>query len=65
MSVADGSSGVERGSDDLSAMLRCSGDGLIRIDARGAVVRMNSAAEALTGWREVERVGRSARELVR
>ncbi len=42
----------------LSVTLRSIGEGVIATDAKGTVVLVNKAAEALTGWTQAEAVGR-------
>ena len=41
----------------LSVMLRSIGDGVIATDLDGTILRINNAAEALTGWRRDEALG--------
>jgi PAS domain S-box-containing protein len=47
----------------LSATLRSIGDGVIACDGEGRVVSLNRAAEALTGWKNDEAVGRLIKEV--
>jgi PAS domain S-box-containing protein len=47
----------------LDVTLRSIGDAVIATDARGRVTFMNSAAEATTGWRQIEATGRSLPEV--
>jgi PAS domain S-box-containing protein len=47
----------------LSITLRSIGDGVIATDTRGCVTFMNSRAEALTGWRQAEGLGRHVAEV--
>ncbi|GAB4334271.1 MAG: hypothetical protein Kow0089_03380 [Desulfobulbaceae bacterium] len=42
----------------LAVTLRSIGDGVITTDERGRIVLLNKVAEALTGWRQFEAVGR-------
>ena len=46
--------------DVLSAALDLAGDGVVTVDALGAVTMLNAAAETWTGWPRKEAVGRSA-----
>ncbi len=43
----------------LAVTLDSIGDGVITTDAAGRIVRMNPAAERLTGWEQVEATGRA------
>lgn len=45
--------------------LHCISDGVVATDADGAVRFMNPTAEALTGWRQEEAVGRRIEDVVR
>ncbi|MHB0874994.1 MAG: response regulator [Anaerolineae bacterium] len=61
---------LQRLADDLDAerervtvTLRAIADGVIASNASGSVVLMNGAAEALTGWREAEAIGRPLAEV--
>ena len=47
----------------LSSILRSIGDGVIAFDSRGCVTLMNPVAEALTGWKEKEAVGKPAKDV--
>ncbi|MFO0626373.1 MAG: response regulator [Polyangiales bacterium] len=49
----------------FSTILRCVGDGVIATDERLAVSFVNHAAEALTGWRNDEAIGRPLDEVMR
>ncbi|MEN6617461.1 MAG: ATP-binding protein [Syntrophorhabdus sp.] len=48
----------------LSVTLRSIGDGVIAIDAGGSIVLVNSAAENLIGYSQIEAEGRSLAELL-
>jgi PAS domain S-box-containing protein len=56
---------LRRSREDLATTLECMAEGVIATDVEGRVTRMNPAAEALTGWREVEARGRPLDDLVR
>jgi PAS domain S-box-containing protein len=47
----------------LKTTLECIGDGVIATDTQGKVVFMNVVAEALTGWRQTNAIGRSLGEV--
>jgi two-component system cell cycle sensor histidine kinase/response regulator CckA len=47
----------------LSTTLRCVGDAVITTDTQGNVTFLNPIAEALTGWRQDEAVGRDISEV--
>ena len=49
----------------LDVTLRSIGDAVLATDASGRVTLMNPAAEALSGWREGEALGRPLREVMR
>ncbi len=49
----------------FSTTLQCVGDGVIATDERLMVSYLNRAAEALTGWRAEEALGRSVEEVLR
>jgi len=51
--------------ESLTITLNSVGDGVLVTDARGRVVRMNPAAEHLTGWKFAEAAGRPAEEVFR
>jgi PAS domain S-box-containing protein len=60
------SAGVLRESEErLRATFYGIGDGVIATDAQGRISRLNRAAEALTGWTEIEAAGRPAGEVLR
>ncbi|HYE84369.1 MAG TPA: ATP-binding protein [Clostridia bacterium] len=48
----------------MAAVLACIGDGVISIDINGNIDFMNNAAEALTGWRPEEALGRPVGEVL-
>ena len=48
----------------LSAMCRSTADGLIATDRNRIVTFLNPAAQALTGWREQEALGRDLTEIL-
>ncbi len=48
----------------LATTLRSIGDAVIAIDDRGAIVFVNPEAEALTGWLQVEVLGKNAAEVL-
>lgn len=49
----------------LTDTLRSIGDGVIAVDTRGCVTFMNPAAEALTGWRQEDALGREVGEVLK
>ena len=49
----------------LAAIVRSMGDALIAADTDGRVILMNPVAEALTGWKEKEAVGKNIGEVFR
>ncbi|MBC5767652.1 sensor histidine kinase [Ramlibacter albus] len=49
----------------LGAAMGCLGDALVATDGAGAIVLMNQAAQALTGWTQQEAVGRPCSEVIR
>ncbi|HMG23978.1 MAG TPA: PAS domain S-box protein, partial [Kofleriaceae bacterium] len=49
---------LRRSEESLAATLYSIGDGVIATDERGRVTRLNPVAEALTGWRQADAVGR-------
>ncbi|MEW6259889.1 MAG: PAS domain S-box protein [Thermodesulfobacteriota bacterium] len=49
----------------LSATLSSITDGVISCDVSGAIVHLNAAAEALTGWTHTEAVGKPVNEVFR
>lgn len=49
----------------LATLLHSMNDAVIATDEQGLVTFMNPAAEALTGWREVEAFGKDAAEVLR
>jgi len=49
----------------LAATLRSIGDGVISTDASGRITRLNTVAEALTGWTTLEACGRPVGEVFR
>jgi PAS domain S-box-containing protein len=49
--------------ETLSAILNGIGDGVIVCDVAGTVVRMNSVAEALTGWASADAAGRALADI--
>ncbi|HVT92754.1 MAG TPA: sigma 54-interacting transcriptional regulator [Bryobacteraceae bacterium] len=49
----------------LSGTLNAIGEGVISIDCQEAVTLLNSAAEAWTGWKEAEALGRKLEEVFR
>jgi len=49
----------------LAATLRCIGDGVMATDDKGSVRFMNPVAEAITGWREPEALGKPVSEVFR
>jgi diguanylate cyclase (GGDEF)-like protein/PAS domain S-box-containing protein len=49
----------------FASMLRCVGDGVIATDHNGQLRFMNPSAEALTGWRHDEALGRNVNEILR
>ena len=51
--------------DGLAAMTQCSGDGVWVVDAAGALLFMNPAAECLLEWTAAELLGTSMQEVVR
>ncbi|MDB4945657.1 MAG: hypothetical protein JWP97_5191 [Labilithrix sp.] len=51
--------------EDLATTIHSIGDGVIATDGDGLVTRMNSVAEALTGWRLADALGKPAREVFR
>ncbi|HEY9647454.1 MAG TPA: ATP-binding protein [Chroococcidiopsis sp.] len=48
----------------LATLLGSMNDAVIATDAQGLITFMNPAAEALTGWREVEAFGKNATEVL-
>lgn len=56
---------VIRSQHRLDITLRSIGDAVLVTDAQGRVTLMNPVAEALTGWREADAVGRAAAEVFR
>jgi PAS domain S-box-containing protein len=56
---------LERSEQSLATTLNSIGDAVIATDAQGRVVRMNPAAEALTGWPLAEALGRSLQSVFR
>ncbi len=56
---------VQESEERTRAALYGVGDALIATDERTCVMRLNGAAEALTGWREPDAVGRPVREVLR
>jgi diguanylate cyclase (GGDEF)-like protein/PAS domain S-box-containing protein len=48
----------------VEATLNSIGDGLLSIDAAGAVTYLNSFAEAMTGWPRAEAIGRPLKEVL-
>jgi len=51
--------------EHLSATLRSIGDGVIACNTAGAVVNLNAAAEALTGWTSADAAGQPIGEVFR
>jgi len=54
---------VRRSQQELAITLRSIGDGVIATDVQRRITRMNPVAELLTGWKEVEAVGRPIDEV--
>lgn len=48
---------LKRSQEEFAATLYSIGDGVITTDDRGHLVRLNSAAEKMTGWLEKEAIG--------
>ncbi len=48
---------LQRSEQDLTITLQCIGDAVIATDITGAVTRMNTVAERLTGWTRAEATG--------
>ncbi len=49
--------------ESLMVTLRSIGDGVITTDTCGKIVLMNNAAESLTGWTQIDGVGKSVEEV--
>ncbi len=55
---------LRRSREHLATVLNCMAEGVVSADVDGRVTGMNPAAEALTGWSEVEAKGRLLDDLV-
>jgi PAS domain S-box-containing protein len=49
--------------EEIRTTLYSIGDGVITVDARGRITRLNPVAESLTGWRESESFGRPLQQV--
>jgi two-component system, cell cycle sensor histidine kinase and response regulator CckA len=56
---------ARQGEQTLARILTAIGDGVIATDAEGRVIRVNRAAEQLTGWTAAACCGKPASEIVR
>ncbi len=54
---------LKESEERLSTTLRSINDGVIATDPSGCVILMNPVAEALTGWKEKEAVGKSVKDI--
>jgi len=58
-----GTAGVAESEERLRVTLASIGDAVIATDEQGRVTRLNTVAEALTGWTEAEAVGKRLEEV--
>lgn len=56
---------LQRSEEFSRITLRSIGDGVLATDVEGRIVRLNSVASALTGWSELEALGRPLAEVFR
>lgn len=56
---------LARSEENLKVTLNSIGDAVMATDLQGAITQMNPVAEALTGWRSTEAVGRPIGEVFR
>jgi len=56
---------LHRSEENLAVTLRSIGDAVLATDSEGRVTRLNTIAEKLTGWTQVEALGRPVAEVFR